>query len=278
MGLGLYILTIGYTVHGLKKGSAVCNIGMKIRIEMNITAVETDTALKSVLQAGDDVLIHAALSPLGHFEAGVEALVESICDAVTESGTVVMMTDSRSFARTGEFSLSQPSETGLLTEAFRKKKGVLRSCVPMASFCAWGARAQEYTQPYHSHLDNTATITRLLENDGKIMLMGIGYEKCTLYHLAEERHQLPYNFYKEFSGVLRHEDGSTEPISQRYFVRKDMAVKKDPAIAGKMLEERGQERIQSLGDDVMRVFKARDFDQCCMDALQADKNAFLLKA
>ncbi len=245
---------------------------------MNISQNQIEEALKEGLQPGDDVLIHASLSTLGHFEEGVEALIESICNAVTKAGTVIMMADTRSFAKTGTFSLDQPSETGLLTERFRLMEGVRRSCVPMASFCAWGARVEEYTQTYHSHLDESATITRLLENDGKIMLMGIGYEKCTLYHLAEERHDLPYNFYKNFEGVLKTEGQEDKPISQRYYVRKDMSVKKNPSIAGEVLEKRNQAKVIPLGNEYLRVFRARDFDKCCMDALEKDSKAFLEKA
>lgn len=243
---------------------------------MMITDQETKLVMKSLLVPGDDVLIHASLSPIGHFVAGIEALIASICDAVTESGTVIMMTDTRSFAKTGVFSLEQPSETGLLTECFRKMRGVRRSCVPMVSFCAWGARSEEYTQPYHSHLDDTATISRLLQNDGKIMLFGIGYEKCTLYHLSEERHNLPYNCLKEFRGVLRQEGSLDQEIAQRYYVRKDLSTQKDPRVAGAMLESKNLVKTLPLGNDFVRIFKARDFDECCMEALEKNKNAFLV--
>lgn len=243
---------------------------------MNITVDQTVQAMKSVLAPGDDVLVHASLGRMGHFDAGVDAVIDAMCDAVGMSGTVIMMTDTRSFARTGRFSLQQPSETGLLTERFRLTPGVRRSCVPMVSFCALGPKADAYTERYHSHLDSTATITRLLENDGKIMLMGVGYEKCTLYHLSEERHAVPYNFYKEFQGVQLDGGNEERPISQRYFVRRDMEVKKDPSIAGRMLEESGAAAIVPLGSGTVRVFRARDFDACCMRALDANPHAFLM--
>lgn len=242
---------------------------------MNVTGDEAHAAICSALSSGDDVLVHASLGRIGQFEAGVEAIIDSLRHAVGRTGTVVMMADTRSFARTRRFSMEQPSETGLLTEVFRLTPGTVRSCVPMVSFCALGARQDEYTQSYHSHLDPAASITRLLENDGKIMLLGIGYEKCTLYHLAEERHEVPYNFYKSFEGMLVEGGKEIRPISQRYFVRSDMQVKKDPSIAGRMLESRGQANVVPLGLDAIRTFRARDFDQCCMDALDADPNAFL---
>lgn len=245
---------------------------------MIISADAVREVFTAALNPGDDVLIHASLGNLGHFEAGVDDVIVALQEAVGPTGTVIMMTDTRSFAKSGEFFMDQPSETGLLTEHFRLFPGVKRSCVPMVSFCAIGERSDFYTEVYHSHLDAEATITRLLERDGKIMLIGIGYEKCTLYHLAEERHKTPYNFYKSFEGELMEEGKAIRPISQRYFVRRDMNVKKNPAIGGIMLEERDQSHIAVLGDDVVRTFRARDFDACCMDALARDPDAFLEKS
>lgn len=241
----------------------------------NIFEEETRRVLTEALSPGDDVLVHASLSSLGTFERGPDAIIDALFAAVGHAGTVIMMTDTRSFAKTGRFSVDQPSETGLLTEQFRQKPGVRRSVVPMVSFAAAGAHAAEYLQTYHSHLDATAPITRLLENDGKILLLGIGYAKCTLYHLAEERHASPYNFYKTFKGSLVEENREIAPISQRYFVRSDMTVKKDPSVAGQMLEKRCQVKMLTLGNGVVRAFRAQDFDACCMNALAADPDAFL---
>ncbi|WP_416898627.1 MAG: AAC(3) family N-acetyltransferase [Minwuia sp.] len=238
----------------------------------------TLSAFKEALEPGDDVFVHASLGRIGHFEAGPDGVIEALCSAVGASGTVIMMTDTRSFAETGRFSMAQPSETGLLTERFRLTPGVKRSCVPMVSYCAKGPKAEFYTEPYNSHLDETATLTRLLAEDGKIMLLGIGYGKCTLYHLAEERHCSPTNFYKEFRGVLAEEGKPERPISQRYFVRKDLNTRKDPSVAGRMLEERALATVLPLGNDAVRVFRARDFDACCMEALNTDPNAFLVSS
>jgi aminoglycoside 3-N-acetyltransferase len=242
---------------------------------MEFSQAEATAAIEQALEPGDDVLIHASLSGIGRFSGEIDRLVQSFVDAVTQTGTVIMMTDTRSFARTGRFSIDMPSETGLLTERFRLRPGARRSCVPMISFAAEGARQADYTQPYHSHLDETSPIRRLLEKDGKILLFGIGYEKCTLYHLSEERLESEYNTYKTFEGGMYDGAQRVSDISQRYFVRRDMSTKKDPSIAGRMLEDRDQARVIPLGRDALRVFKARDFDRCCMDALRADPNAFL---
>ena len=241
-----------------------------------IQAKDTFRAMAAAVSPGDDVMVHASLGRLGRFEPGAETIIDALIAAVGSQGTVLMMTDTRSFAKTGRFDIDQPSETGLLTEKFRQYSGVGRSMVPMVSFAAKGARAGEYIQTYHSHLDATAPLTRLLENDGQILMLVLDYKKCTMYHLAEERFKVQENFYKTFQGVLMDGDRELAPISQRYFVRRDMSVKKDPSIAGQLLEDRQQVKTIPLGKDVVRSFKARDFDKCCMDALANNPSAFVL--
>lgn len=243
-----------------------------------ISAKQLRDALAQALLPGDDVLVHASLRRLGHFQAGVDDIVQALYETVGTSGTVIMMTDTRSFSKTREFRMDQPSETGLLTERMRLRDDVVRSRVPMVSFVAHGPKARYYTAEYQSHLDESATITRLLAQDGKIMMMGVGYEKCTLFHLSEERHGSRYNAYKSFEGREILAWGREVPIVQRYFVRADMTVRKDPAPAGALLEQRGLVRTASLGAGRLLTFKARDFDQCCMDALSEDPNAFIVSA
>jgi len=240
---------------------------------------EIKESFAAVIAPGDDVLVHASLGRIGRIAARVDDVVLALRSAVGSAGTLIMMTDTRSFARTGLFSMSMPSETGLLTECFRCHPDVVRSCVPMVSFAAVGPRSQEYTQRYNSHLDRTATITRLLHNDGKILLIGVGYDKCTLYHLAEERSKVPYNEYKTFSGHLIDKNGEVlEAISQRYFVRSDMTMKKSPEISGKALEAAGRVAVKGVGNGFMRSFKAREFDQICMAALQEDPYKFVISS
>jgi Aminoglycoside N3''-acetyltransferase len=243
---------------------------------MNISKDQFQSIVSDGLEPGDDVMIHASLSAIGHYAGGIDEMIDLICDAVTHTGTVIMTTATRSFAKTKRFSPDQPSENGLMTEIFRQREGVKRSCVPMASVAAWGARQDDYTQVYDSNLDETSPFTALLRHNGKMMLLGIGYEKCTLFHLSEERFQLPHNFYKSFEGELIQEGEEPAPISQRYYVRKDMSVKKDPAVAGHMLEARGLVNRYPLGKGEVKIFTARDFDHCCMEALEKNPNAFIV--
>ena len=75
-------------------------------------------------------------------------------------------------------------------------------------------------------------------------------------------------------GVLVDGERVIAPITQRYFVRRDLRLQKDISIVGQMLEERQQVKVLPLGGGVVRVFHARDFDSCCMEALTNNRYAF----
>lgn len=244
-----------------------------------ITSKQLEAALATCLNSGDDVVLHSSLKNLGRFIDGVDSIVDLLLSAVGPSGTITMISHTtRSFSSQGRFSLEQPSEAGILSETFRQRAGVLRSKVPMVSFCSYGARAEEYTQQYHSHLDKDAPLTRLLSNRGKMLLFGVDYSRCTLFHLSEERAATEYNAYKNFEGLFVDNDGATSPISQRYFVRKDMTTKKDGNNIKQIFESTYRVSTATLGMGELKSFDAVEFDRCCQGAVSNDPHFFLVKS
>lgn len=239
-----------------------------------IYSCDIKKVFENLIKPGDDLLVHSSLKNIGFFNPSPEIIIENLEQVLTEFGTLIMMTDTRSFAKTKSFSLSQKSETGLLSECFRKRLNVKRSKVPMISFCASGERSSLYTEIYNSYLDKTSPFTHLLKNNGKIMLFGIGFQKCTLYHLAEERYKVPYNFYKTFKGHLICGDQKV-PISQRYFVRKNLETKKNNIAATDLMMKKSLIKKAKLGSGEIIVFNAKDYDECCMEILKSNKLAFL---
>lgn len=242
---------------------------------LDINSIETDKAIKKVINLGDHVLVHSSLSRMGNFINGPNSIINSLIDAVGSGGTIIMITHTFSFAKTKKFSITSPSESGILSEFFRKYPNVKRSCTPMVSFCALGRLDDYFTQPFDSHLDETATLSRLLVMDGKILLMGIGFKKCTLYHLSEERLASPHNFYKNFEGGFYEDEKFVRPISQRYFVRKDINLKKNGANVQTIIENKNLVKKTPLGKGYLRSFKARDFDNICMTELKNNQDFFL---
>ncbi|NIM95551.1 MAG: aminoglycoside N(3)-acetyltransferase [Anaerolineales bacterium] len=163
------------------------------------------------LAPGMTVLVHSALSSLGWVCGGSVAVVQALMDVLTPHGTLVMPT------HTGD--LSEPSywenppvpqewwdeirETmpaydpqitptrmmGDIVETFRVWPGVLRSAHPSSSFAAWGMNAP-FVIEYHAlddSLGETSPLARIYDMEGWVLLLGVGYDNNTSFHLAEYR-------------------------------------------------------------------------------------------
>ena len=78
---------------------------------------------------------------------------------------------------------------GRIPETFRGWPGALRSSHPAYSFAAWDRHASFVTEDHSLDysLGESSPLARIYELDGQILLLGVGYESNTSFHLAENR-------------------------------------------------------------------------------------------
>ena len=160
---------------------------------------------------GDVLLVHCSLSAMGWVAGGAAAVILGLRDAVTATGTLIMPTQSAQLSDPSGWSRpaipsawhdlvratmpafdprTTPSRgMGVVAEEFRTGLDVLRSPHPTCSFAAFGPLAQEITaqQPLEDPFGEESPVARLSRAGADILLLGVGFERCTAFHLAERR-------------------------------------------------------------------------------------------
>lgn len=172
------------------------------------------------LRPGDTVMFHTRMSALGYVAGGPPTVIGALLDVVGASGTL-MVTCGWNDAPPYDFT-SWPADwqaevrahhpaydpevseadhgNGRLPEALRRWPGALRSRHPDVSFAALGAGAARLTadHPWDDPHGPGSPLARLVEADGKVLLLGAPLDTMTLLHHAEALADAPGKRFVEY--------------------------------------------------------------------------------
>lgn len=153
----------------------------------SVTKEEIVYALKlGGIENGDVVLMHSAMSAIGHVEGGADTVIDAVLDAVGPDGTFAVST----MAFDNPFDVeNSPSTVGIISETHRKRPNSLRSLRPVHSINAIGAKAEELIRDHDLCETNCGVgspYLKLREMGGKIILLGVDMNRNTTLHAIED--------------------------------------------------------------------------------------------
>jgi sulfhydrogenase subunit alpha len=181
------------------------------------------------LEPGRALLLHASMRAMGWLCGGSVAVVQALLDVLGPDGTLVAPTftsDNRDPSRWKDPAVpcewwptiraSMPAfdpaitpgqRMGAISERIRTWPGALRSDHPHVSFAAVGPLASRIVAGHEltCHLGERSPLARLEEVDALVLLLGVGWERCTCFHLAEYRQPSPPR--RVYEGALLGPDG-----------------------------------------------------------------------
>jgi aminoglycoside 3-N-acetyltransferase len=163
------------------------------------------------VQKGDTLMVHASFKSLGIRHP--EEIILALLDALGPSGTLLM--PALSYLQEPpevHDTRHTPSCVGYLAEYFRCRSGTRRSLHPTHSACGVGANASLYLEDHI--LDSTpcgehSPFNKLLQMQGKILMLGCGLAPNTSMHAIEEYIQPSYLFAGLRDYTITDEHGNT---------------------------------------------------------------------
>lgn len=163
------------------------------------------------VERGDAVLVHSSFKSLGI--ADPEEIITALLAALGPEGTLLMpaLTYLQQPAHVHD-TRRTPTCVGFLTEYFRTRPGTLRSLHPTHSVCAVGARAAALLSEHdrdHTPCGPHSPFNRLMQEGGKVLMIGCGLRPNTSMHAVEEHVGPPYLFGPEREYEITDAEGRT---------------------------------------------------------------------
>ncbi|MDA8019859.1 MAG: AAC(3) family N-acetyltransferase [Thermoanaerobaculia bacterium] len=160
------------------------------------------------IERGSTLMVHSSLRSIGWVVGGQQTVVRSLLDAVGDHGTLVMPAATPLCGDPASWSAPKlpddwidevrehlplfdpqttPTTLGAIPEAFRTWPGTLRSLHPLESVSANGTNAELITREHSLAFSEGADgpVGRLHDLDARILLLGVGFNRCTALHFAE---------------------------------------------------------------------------------------------
>ncbi len=163
------------------------------------------------LSTGDTVLVHSSMKAIGWVPGGQVAVVQALLDVLGADGTLVVPTQTggnsdpelwtrppvpeewwptiREHMPAFDPAITPSRGIGAVAESVRTWPGAVRSNHPHTSFAAVGAKAATLMARHDldSQLGEGSPLRALEDVDARVLLLGVGFDVCTAFHLAEYR-------------------------------------------------------------------------------------------
>ena len=148
------------------------------------------------IKPDDKVTIHCSLRSIGEIENGADGLIDAFCEYLRDGLFIVPThTWDKVWRESPYYDVrSTVPDIGTLAEVAAFRKDGVRSLHPTHSVTVFGRGAAEFVRGEEkcaSPAPPGSCISRLYEENGKVLLVGVGHERNTYLHSVDERLQIP---------------------------------------------------------------------------------------
>lgn len=230
-------------------------------------------------ESSDSILIHSSLKKIN---LDANDIIDTL-KYYFKDGLVMLPT--HTWTRIDDPNYKYDPETedscvGLLTNIFRKEKGVVRSLHPTHSIAGYGIKAKEYltgAEDDFTPCSPNGAWGRLSSIDAKILLVGCNFTRNTFIHSIEEKANIPnrlsdflieFNIKKEGNWIKRkfkkHYHPNIPSVSDNYDKIEEEVINNNIV------------KIGNFGDAKVMYFSAKELENYLLPRL-IENNNYLLK-
>ena len=260
------------------------NLENRKRTRVRVSRTDIKEGLRKVgLRDGEVSLVHSSLSSFGYVEGGPDAVIDALLEAVGPDGSIAMpaFTWDPHDKQSGVFDVANAKidrSIGIIPEAFRRRKGTLRSEHICHSICAAGPHAEylmgEGTTPFGAG----SSFDRLYQLDSWNLFLGVGSLVCTALHMVEEHLKVPYRAYRDFRGFTTiQRDGTHKTCQSLEFLRKEGYENDFPRMDAIFAKARIV-RSAAVGEAKISNLKIRDIFRVTLQSMKEDIGLLLTPA
>lgn len=243
---------------------------------------ELATALHELgIVPGDALLAHSGFNRYSGFTGTSGDVIDTLLEAFGDQGHLLMMSmpyggsSERYVASDPVFDvLRTPSAVGLISEAFRRRRGVVRSCNPLHPILAHGPLAAWLTAD-HQHsaysCGKGSPFERFLGLYGKFLFFDAPYGSLTFMHYVEDtfRDRLPVSLYDPAPVSLRLIDADGEErVVRQYFFSQAARERRHFAPIEQALRQQGAMRTGKIGSSQLLCVAAQDVVSSARELLE----------
>jgi aminoglycoside 3-N-acetyltransferase len=228
-----------------------------------VTKAQASEALQAVgVKTGDGLLVHSAIHFLGRPVGGPQLYFEAIMEVIGEQGTLCVPTFNFAFTKSQVYDPQQTPSAGMgvFSEIIRQLPEARRTTHPMQSLAVIGKYRDDLTsRDTPCAFDDDSAFDRMLQLNFKLLLLGADIQAVALIHYSEQRADVPYRHWKDFTGPVI-VNGRTETRTYRMFARDmDVDARLEIYPIADLMRQRGQWRETALNYGKISTCRLRDF-------------------
>ncbi len=218
------------------------------------------------LKKGDRVYLSSDITILGYLckkqgeDFSMDTLIDVFLACIEDEGTLIIPTFNFEFSNEGTYNYySSPSTTGALGNCALKRKDFRRTQHPMHSFAVAGREQNILCSMENlNSFGKDSPFEYMRENNVIQVMLGTDYQRSmTFVHYVENMCNVPYRFYKEFTGQYVNEYGIETTVTYQYPARylEYNSVEKFNRM-GKILKSNGVS-IEYVINDLVNINKVK---------------------